>query len=114
MFKSTVPVLVAAVLLSSAAFAEGQKEVSLKHDYDASLLASDEGASVLLAALTRAAKRTCTSCIQASGGFCTDLACADPLVTAAVQEIHTAQTAAGANIAPSFGRIALTQLASTD
>jgi hypothetical protein len=64
--------------------------------------------------LGEAAKRTCTSRIPAYGGFCTDLACADPLVTAAVQEIQAAQTAAGGNIAPSFERIALTQLASTD
>jgi len=61
MFQSTVPVLVAAVLLSPAAFVEAKKEVALKHDYGAPLLACDEGASVLLAELTRAAKRTCTS-----------------------------------------------------
>jgi UrcA family protein len=114
MFKSTVSVLVAAVLLSPAAFAEGKKEVTLSHDYDAALLASDEGASVLLAELTKAARRTCTSRIPAYGGVYTDLACADSLVMAAVKEIHTAQTAAGADIAPSFERIALMQLASAD
>jgi hypothetical protein len=66
------------------------------------------------ATLPEAAKRTCTSRMPAYGGFCSDLACADSLVAAAAQEIHAAQTAAGANIAPSFERIALTQLASTD
>jgi len=114
MFKSTVSVLVAAVLLSPAAFAESGKIVTLKHDYDAALLASDEGASDLLTALTRAAKRACSSRVPAYGGFYTDLDCADSLVKAAVKEIHAAQTAAGVEMAPAFERIALTQLASAD
>lgn len=68
MSKSTVSVLVAAAVLSPAAFAQGRKAPTLSHEYDAALLASDEGASVLLAGLTRAAKRTCTSRIPAYGG----------------------------------------------
>lgn len=114
MFKSTVSVLAAAVLLSPAAFAEGGRKVTLTHDYDAALLSSDEGASLLVGELTRAAKRTCTSRIPAYGGVYTDQACAEYLVAAAVKDIHAAQSAAGVDMAPSFERIALTHLASAD
>ncbi len=114
MLKSTVSVLVAAVLLSPAAFAESGKQVTLKHDYDAALLSSDEGASFLVTELTRAAKRACTSRVPVYGGLYTDQICTASLVSSAVKEIHEAQSAAGVEIAPSFERIALTQLASAD
>ncbi|MCU0730445.1 MAG: UrcA family protein [Hyphomonas sp.] len=114
MFKTTVAAVAAAVLLSPAAFAEGGKMVTLSHDYDAALVSSDTGASVLLAQLERAAKRTCTSRIPGTGGQYMDAACADALLVAAVKQIHETHTAAGLDVAPAFERIALTQLASAD
>ncbi len=114
MFKSTVSALAAAVLLSPAAFAETGKMVTLTHDYDAGLLSSEAGASVLMADLKRAARRACTSRIPASGGYYTDTACADSLIAAAVKQIHEAHSAQGMEMAASFERIALTQLASAD
>lgn len=114
MFKSTIPVLAAVLLLSPAAVAEGKKEVTLTHDYDAALLSSDAGTSLLMDELTKAARRTCTSRIPAYGGMYTDLGCAESLVSAAVKDIHAAQAAAGTQMAPSFERLALTRLASAD
>ncbi len=114
MFKPIAVVLVAATLLSPAALAQNFKLVTLKHDYDAALLTSDEGATELLTELTLAAKRACTSRTPAYSGSYTDKACTASLVNAAVKKIHAEQSAAGAVVAPSFERIALTQLASAD
>lgn len=114
MLKSTVAAVAAAVFLAPAAFAEGGKMVTLSHDYDASLVSSDAGAGALLAELKQAAKRVCTSRIPGAGGQYVDTACADSLVVAAVKQIHETHTAAGLDVAPSFERIALTQLASAD
>lgn len=114
MSKSTFSVLAAVFLLSPAALADRIKEVTLTHEYDAALLSSDAGTSLLLDGLTKAAKRTCTSRIPAHGGFHTDLACTESLVTAAVRDIHAAHTIAGTRMAPSFSRMALMQLASSD
>ena len=114
MFKPTVSVLVAALVLSPLACAEGLRKVTLKHDYDTALLSTDEGAGILLADLTRAAKRVCTSRIPAYGGQYVDDACAESLVLSAVKEIHAVQSEAGVEIAPAFERAALTQLASAD
>jgi UrcA family protein len=114
MFKFTVLAVVAIVLLSPAAFAEDGKMVTLTHDYDAALVSSDAGAGALLAELEWAAKRVCTSRVPGAGGQYLDTACADSLVLAAVKQIHEAHTAAGLDVAPTFERIALTQLASAD
>jgi UrcA family protein len=114
MFKSTVTALVAALAASPAALAESGRPVTLTHSYDAVLLSSDAGATALLAGLEQAARRTCSSRVPASGGTYTDEACAGALYVAAVKQIHAAQSAAGAELAPVFERAALTQLASAD
>ena len=61
MIKSTVSVLAAALLLSPVALAQGGKMVTLTHTYDTALVSSEDGAAELLADLTSAAKRACTS-----------------------------------------------------
>ena len=114
MFKSTVSVLVAAFVLSPVALAEGSKEVTLSHTYDAALLETDTGAATLIADLTRAAKRVCTTRIPASGTPYVDGDCVDTLVMAAVKDIHAEQAGNGVAIAPAFERVALVQLASAD
>jgi UrcA family protein len=114
MIRSTLAVVAAAFVMTPAALAEGQREVTLKHQYDAALLASDEGASLLLAKLERAAKRTCTSRAPASGGEFTDKACAEALYAAAIKQIYATERTQGAAIAPAFEREALTQLASAE
>lgn len=114
MLKSTLTALAAVALFAPAAVAEGGKLVTLKHDYDAAMLASDDGASALVTDLTRAAKRLCSTRVPASGGLYTDRACVDTLVAAAVKQIHAEQLEAGAEIAPGFERIVLTQLASAE
>jgi len=113
MFKPTLAALAAVFALSPAAFAEG-KLVTLTHEYDTALLSSDEGAAQLLAELTRAAKRTCTSRLPASGMSYTDSECVESLFVAAVKQIHAATTEKGAAVAPAFEKVALTQLASAD
>lgn len=114
MFKRTASALAAALILAPAALADDVKQVTLTHQYDAALLSTDEGASVILSDLKQATERLCTSRIPAYGGMYTDKACAEGLMVAAVKEIHAAQTKAGVMIAPSFERVALTQLASAE
>lgn len=114
MFKPTALAALALVAFTPAAVAEGGKMVTLKHEYDAALLASDDGAKALLADLTRAAKRTCTSRVPALGGLYTDTACTDLLVAAAVQKIHADQLEEGTAMAPAFEKVALTQIASAN
>lgn len=114
MFKPTVSVLAAVVLLSPVALAEGAKRVTLTHTYDTSLVSNEDGAAELLADLTRAAKRACTSRVPALGGAFTDMKCADSLVVAAIKQIQLETSEAGTGMAPSLERIALTRLASAD
>lgn len=113
MFKPTLAALAAVFALSPAAFAE-TRLVTLSHQYDTALLATDEGAAQLLSDLTRAARRTCTSRVPASGVTFTDAACVDALFVAAIKQIHAAHVEAGTAIAPAFEQVALTQLASSD
>ena len=114
MIRSTLAVVAAALFITPAALADSVKKVTLTHQYDTALLSSDEGASVLLAKLERAAKRTCTSRAPAYGGQFTDETCADALYAEAVKQIYAAESSQGASIAPTFERVALTQLASAD
>lgn len=114
MFKPTVLAALAVVAFSPVAVAEGGKMVTLKHEYDTSLISSDEGAATLLADLTRAAKRACTSRVPALGGLYTDMDCTEMLVAGAVQKIHADQLEAGTTMAPAFEKVALTQIASAN
>ena len=114
MFKLTASALAAALILAPAALADEVKQVTLTHKYDAALLSTDEGASVILGDLEQATERLCTSRIPAYGGMYTDKACAEGLMASAVKEIYAAQTEAGVRIAPAFERVALTQLASAE
>ncbi len=114
MFKLTASALAAALILAPAALADEIKQVTLTHEYDAALLSTDEGASVILGDLEQATKRLCTSRIPAYGGTYTDKACVEGLMLAAVKEIHAAQTKAGVMVAPRFEQMALTQLASAE
>lgn len=114
MFKSTVSVLAAVALLSPIALAERAKPVTLTHVYDRALVSSEDGAAELLADLTRAAKRVCTSRAPLVSMTYTDKACAETLVVAAVKQIQLETAAAGIGMAPSLERIALTQLASAN
>lgn len=113
MLKSTLTVLAAAAILVPSAAAEGQK-VTLKHDYDVSLLSDDAGSVKLLSELKRAAARACTSRVPAYGGQFTDRVCTETLFEAAVKQIHTSGLASGIDFAPSFERAAQTQIASID
>jgi UrcA family protein len=114
MLKSTLTALVAVAAFAPAAFAEGSKHVTLTHDYDAAVLASEDGASALVSDLTRSAKRLCTTRLPAGAGVYTDKACVDSLVSAAVKQIFAQQSEAGMDIAPGFERIALTRMASAE
>ncbi|HRJ01101.1 MAG TPA: UrcA family protein [Hyphomonas sp.] len=114
MLKSTLTVLAAAAFLVPAALAEGGQTVTLKHDYDASLLSDDAGAAQILSELKRAAARACTSRVPAYGGQFTDPVCTDYLYEAAVKQIHETGLAAGISFAPQFELAALTQIASID
>lgn len=114
MLKSTLTVLAAAAFLVPAALAEGGQKVTLKHDYDVSLLSDDAGAVKLLSELKRAAARACTSRVPAYGGQYTDPACSEALYEAAVKQIHETGLATGVSFAPNFERAALTQIASID
>ena len=114
MIKSTVSVLAAALILSPVALAQGGKMVTLTHTYDTALVSSEDGAAELLADLTSAAKRACTSRAPVLGMDYTDTACAETLVVAAVNQIQLETKQAGTDMAPSLERIALTQLASAN
>jgi UrcA family protein len=113
MIKLTVSALSAAVLLSTVALAEGAKPVTLTHTYDMTLVSSEAGAAELLADLTSAAKRACTSRVPVMGNY-TDKACAESLVVAAVKQIQSASAEAGTDLAPTLQRVAQVQLASTN
>lgn len=111
MFKATSMILAAAMVFSPFAAAEPLKEVTLKMDYDPALLASDEGTDLLVTSLKREARKVCSHRVPATGSTYIDRDCVDGLMTAAVQQIHDDQSAAGQLFAPSFEQLVTVEYA---
>ncbi|MFN4025037.1 MAG: UrcA family protein [Hyphomonas sp.] len=111
MFKPTSMILAAAMVLTPFAAAQSGKEVTLRMDYDPALLASDDGADSLVKSLKREARKLCSQRIPATGGTYLDQDCVSNLMTAAIQQIHNDQTAAGTQIAPGFEKLVTVEYA---
>lgn len=106
MFKPTATILAAALILSPAAFAQAPTEVTLHVSYDPQLLASEAGSAELVRTLRREARKVCSHTIVITGTPYTDRVCVDNLVTEAIRQIHSDQSAAGQAIAPAFEQLA--------
>jgi len=112
MFKPTVSILAAAMILAPVASAESLKgterlrEVTLHMEYDPAKLTTEEGTASLVKSLKREARRACSQRISVMSSYYVDFDCADTLVKAAIQKIHADQSEAGLDIAPSFQRLA--------
>lgn len=111
MFKPTSMILAAAMVLTPLATAQSGKEVTLRMDYDPALLASDAGADSLVKSLKREARKLCSQRVPATGGNFIDQTCVSGLMTAAIQQIHADQTAAGTQLAPGFEKLVTVEYA---
>jgi UrcA family protein len=106
MLKATSMILAAAMVFTPVAAAESLKEVTLKMNYDPALLTSEDGAETIVTSLKREARKVCSQRVPAMGAVYVDETCTDTLVKAAIQQIHADVSTSGAEIAPTFQRLA--------
>ena len=111
MKKLIFPVLLATMpLIPATAIAESEF-VTANIKYDATLLATSEGAGLVIESVKAQAHRACSSRSSVSNMPYTDTDCVKTMVSSATKQILTATEEAGLPVAPEFARNAVTLVA---
>lgn len=111
MKKALFSVAAAALALTPAAFAETATDITVAVSYDKVALGSEDGAAAVLTAIEEQAAEACMTRTAISYAKRLDRDCFNEVVVSAASMIVEKQEVEGYKTAPSFARLATTQVA---
>ncbi len=111
MLKSIATVAALSAMIPLAAQAGPLTPITVSIQYDKAMLATDEGASDVLASIKDQATAACTSPAQFGRAASVDKKCRDDIMAKATYSIVKKQQAEGLVTAPAFEQVAVMQVA---